>query len=143
MAKAETVSLDYFRWRTEHDLRFADQDSFGHVNNGIFGSLIETNRASLVLDNIFIEKSDFLCVAGRFEIDYINELRWPGTVLVGTTVERIGNTSITLRHGLFSRGLLSAAARSILVLISAQTRSPLAITEPQRDRALLWTQQNR
>lgn len=124
---------------TEHDLRFADQDGFGHVNNGTFGSLIETNRVSLVLDNIFIEKLDFLCVVGRFEIDYIKELRWPGTVLVGTTVERIGNTSITLRHGLFSRGLITAAAYSILVLISAQTRKPLAITKPQRDRALLWT----
>lgn len=31
---------------TEHDLRFADQDGFGHVNNGTFGSLIETNQTA-------------------------------------------------------------------------------------------------
>ncbi len=138
MGKAEIVAPESLLWHTDHDLRFADQDSFGHVNNGVFGSLIETNRASLIYGQIFIENADFLCVIGRFEIDYIAEMRWPGSVLVGTTIESIGNTSITLRHGLFAKGINCAAARSVLVNISSETRRPLAITDAQRARASKW-----
>jgi acyl-CoA thioester hydrolase len=63
-------------------------------------------------------------VLARLEIDFLQELRWPGTVEVGTAVAAIGRSSYTLFQAVFHNGTCAATGRATLVLIDSATRRP-------------------
>lgn len=93
--RAKPPALDTYPWQTRHDLRYVDADMNGHINNGLFGSLMETNRCTLFLEMRKAQSAaandTMLTVIARFEIDYLKELNFPGpAVIAATGVERVG-----------------------------------------------------
>jgi acyl-CoA thioester hydrolase len=60
-------------------------------------------------------------VIARLVLDFRDEIRWPGTVEIGTRVEQIGRSSLTLRQGLFQTERLVATADTVIVLMTEQT----------------------
>jgi len=131
-------TIDGFPWRTQHELRFQDMDRLGHVNNGAFASLMESNRAALLFDPGLGFPAQAGFSLARFEIDYFRELRWPGRVEAASGVEQIGTTSIRLRHALFGAGACVAAARAVIVVIDLGTRRPMPIPEAGREGLQRW-----
>ena len=58
----------------------------------------------------------------RIEIDFLKELRWPGTVEIGTGIAEIGRSSYVFAQAIFHEGACAARARSTMVLIDRATR---------------------
>ena len=58
----------------------------------------------------------------RIEINYLREIRWPGTVEIGTAVAEIGRSSYTFAHALFQNGQCAGTGRVTMVLIDLGTR---------------------
>lgn len=95
---------------------------------------LETGRTELLLNPaapLAHEGTAFVIV--KLEIEYHAEMRWPGEVIIGTSVEAVGRSSCTLRQALFQKDRCVAAARSVIVLMDDQTRkscplSPSAVT---------------
>jgi acyl-CoA thioester hydrolase len=54
-------------------------------------------------------------------------MHWPGTVEIGTRVEAIGRSSVTLLQGLFVADRCVAIAQSVVVLMSAMTRQSMLL----------------
>src|SRR5262249_53555078 len=52
---------------------------------------------------------------------------WPGTVKIGTRVERVGRSSIVLAQALFLKARYVARAKSLVVLIDAATRRAIQL----------------
>lgn len=127
-----------FAWITEHDLRFADMDRMGHVNNGAFISLIESNRTALLFSEAMVRAGALAFVLARFEIDYYAELRWPGRVTATSGVEAMGRTSLRLRQALFLGGACVAAARAVIVAVNPRTHRPSPIPQAVRDVLAGW-----
>ena len=61
-------------------------------------------------------------VLARIEIDFLKELRWPGTVEIGTGIAEIGRSSYVFSQAIFNEGACAARARSTMVLIDRATR---------------------
>jgi acyl-CoA thioester hydrolase len=104
-------------------LRFADTDRNGHITSSVFAVCCQSGRLALLSDPAQgIEPPLSQFVLARLQIDYVRELHWPGTVHVGTRVENVGRSSVTLAQALFQAGQCAAIARSIAVLMDAATR---------------------
>jgi acyl-CoA thioester hydrolase len=114
-----------FPIRVPDIIRFGDLDRQGHVNNAVFATYLETSRVALIYDaNHGLQVPGATGVLARLEIDFIQELRWPGTVEVGTAVAAIGRSSYTLLQAVFHEEACAAVGRATLVLIDSATRRP-------------------
>ncbi|MCO5131019.1 MAG: acyl-CoA thioesterase [Xanthobacteraceae bacterium] len=117
--------LDDYPLRLEDNVRFADLDVNGHVNNAVYASYFETGRVILVRD-----AANGLTPAGaswvlvRLDVHYRAELHWPGTIETGLGVLRLGRTSVTFDQVVFSQGRCIASAQATTVLVDARTRKP-------------------
>ena len=107
---------------TEVTLRPTDRDEVGHVNNVIFATLVAAGRVDFIaarLEPHAAPGTDFWLA--RIEIDYQRQLHYPGSIRIGTGVERLGRSSITLGHELRTGD--DVAARGLSVLVHVEPRS--------------------
>ncbi len=132
--------LDDFPARSHDKLRYGDTDRQGHVNNAVFSSLLETGRVELLYPGDGTSMSDpgAAWVIVRIELDLVSEITWPGTVDIGTRVEKVGRSSVTMHQGLFQAGRPVARATTVIVQMDDETRGsrPLSEELAERFRAL-------
>lgn len=127
----------YHAW-TEEKIRFADLDVVGHVNNNAIGVYLENARVTMFVtageEMYGGGKTDFSWVVARMEVDYLKEMRYPGTVRIGTRIERIGNSSVVVRQGIFRDGVCTATAKVIGVCFDTTARASMPIPDRIRTR---------
>lgn len=117
------IRLEDFPARAYDKVRYADTDRQGHVNNAAFATYCETGRVEFLFDPerpLYPPGAAF--VIARLALDLRAEVRWPGTVDIGTRVEQIGRSSLTLKQALFQRECLVATAETVIVLMDEETR---------------------
>ena len=129
-------TLDDFPTRSYDKLRYGDTDRQGHVNNAVFASLAETGRVEVlqIAQTGALSDDEGEFVLARLEIDFVGEIRWPGTVEIGTGVDRVGTSSVTLAQGFFQDGVRVGASRSVVVQIDAATRASRPLSDAARER---------
>lgn len=141
------LNLNDFPLHSSDKIRYADTDRQGHVNNAVFATFLETGRVEIIYDpEIALARPGSECVIARLELDLRAELRWPGTVQIGTRVIAVGRSSVRLEQGLFQDGRYAARAETVIVLIDMQSRRAtpfsdaalerlhaLAVPDPDRD----------
>ncbi|HFD6779283.1 acyl-CoA thioesterase [Pseudomonas aeruginosa] len=131
--------LKDFPIHSSDKIRYADTDRQGHVNNAVFATFLETGRVEIIYDpEIALAGPGSECVIARLELDLRGELRWPGTVQIGSRVLSVGRSSFRLEQGLFQDGRCAARAETVIVLIDSFSRraTPLAETAVERLQAL-------
>ncbi len=80
---------------------WGDQDAFGHVNNLPYLRWCETSRVEYlrrVALWVALPPSGIGPILASLKCDYKMQLNYPGTILVGARVTRIGNSSIRMEH---------------------------------------------
>jgi len=115
--------LEAYPSRTSADIRYADLDRQGHVNNAVFATFSEIGRVAFMYDPerpLASEGRSF--VIARLQIDFRAELFWPGHVDIGTGVTRVGRSSFTLAQGMFNDGRLVATTAATIVMVDKETR---------------------
>jgi len=122
-------ALENYPERLELRCLFADMDSFRHINNGSIGRYFEEARATV---NAMIFGKDSLInpdavqlLFANSETDFIAQVRYPGSVQIGTGVLKIGSSSWTLVQGIFQDGACCALNRSVLVKARKDKSTPL------------------
>lgn len=128
--------LSAYPWQSRHDLRFADLDPLGHINNGAYGSLMESNRAALFTSCGLMRAVSVALV--RIEMDFLKEMHWPGEAVAASGFEHVGRSSFRLRQGVFKDGVCTAQAVSTLCLLNLQTRRAEAISDALRADFARW-----
>ena len=115
--------IEDFPLRVPDTIRFADMDRQGHVNNAVYPTYFETGRVGTIYDpQAGLQVEGATTVLARIEIDFLKELRWPGTVEVGTGIAEIGRTSYVFAQAIFHDGACAARGRSTMVVIDRETR---------------------
>jgi acyl-CoA thioester hydrolase len=126
---ADVPRLDDFPYRLTDNVRFADLDPNGHVNNAVYATYFETGRVTLVKDRSYgLMPNDLTWIMVRLDIHFRAELRWPGTIEIGLGVAKFGRTSVTFDQAVFSQGRCVASAQAVTVLIDGVTRKPTPLT---------------
>ncbi len=120
---AASPQIADFPKRSTDIIRYADLDRQGHVNNAVYSSYFETGRVAVIFDpHEGLQVEGATTVLARAEIDYRKELRWPGTVEIGTGIAGIGRSSYVFTQAVFHEGICAATARNTMVMIDAATR---------------------
>ena len=124
-----------FPTTTVEKLRFADTDRHGHITNSVFAVCRQIARMELHCDprRLPIPRN-------RLVLEFRAEMHWPGTVEIGTRVERVGRSSATLAQALFVQEACVATAESIVALMDMTTRRPALLPEETAAalRAMGW-----
>ncbi len=114
-------------------LRYADTDRQGHVNNAVFATFLESGRTAIFFGaDKPIAPAGASFVLARLALDFLAEVHWPGEVVVGTTVLRLGNSSVTFGQGIFFQDKCAAKAETVIVLIDEATRKSRPLPEESR-----------
>ena len=120
--------------RTYDKLRFSDTDKQGHINNAIYSTFYETGRTEIFEQaHKATSKEDCEFVIAQVTIQYLKEIHWPGTVEVGTRIQRVGNSSLVLEQAVFHDGNLCSISESTCVQINTETRKSQPFDDATRN----------
>jgi acyl-CoA thioester hydrolase len=132
------VRLADFCVRSVEKLRFADTDRHGHITNTVFAVCCQNARMEILSDQNRVPlPANAHFVIAKLVLEFRAEMHWPGTVEVGTRVERIGRASVTLAQALFVNERCVATAQSVVALMDTQTRRSMLL--PTETAAALRT----
>jgi acyl-CoA thioester hydrolase len=131
-----------FAHRREMDVRFADTDAMGHVNNAVYLTYCESARIAYWTDvtgepvRLGTEGAESLILA-EATITYRAPAFHGETITVETRATRIGRSSFTLEHRLTARvgdgpSRLVATSASILVRYDYAADAPIAVSVVHR-----------
>ncbi len=111
-----------FPLKSYDKIRYRDTDRQGHVNNALFSTFLETGRTEFLYAKEPLHAENASFVIANQKIDLLSEIKWPGTVEIGTAITKIGNSSLSLFQGIFQDGKLTALADTVIVQMDEQTR---------------------
>ena len=100
-------------------IRFADIDMMGHVNNAIFATWAESARMAFVHAG---QPGLMAVILAHLAIDFRRQVEFGDAVEVLTSVEAIGRSSFTLRQQILAAGQLAAEVRSVMVRFNYDTQ---------------------
>jgi acyl-CoA thioester hydrolase len=120
-------------------VQWGDQDAFGHVNNTVYFRWFESariaylERLNLADKNSAEQLGPILAAIG---CNYRRQLRYPDTVYVGTRITRVGRTSLTAEHKIWSdaQQAIVADGQSTLVVFDYSVNQPHAVPERVRSQ---------
>jgi acyl-CoA thioester hydrolase len=116
------------------EIRSSDVDAYFHVNNAVYATYLEECRDEWVEKALGDAGDSWDLVLARVAIDFRRELRLEDeTVFVSCALERIGNSSLTLREQIRTReGELAAEAEAVLVARDRELGHSRPLTEAER-----------
>lgn len=96
---------DYAVWRVA-TTRWADDDVYGHLNNARYFELIDTAVNAFLAESTGVDIRALPAVGVVAEVScrYFREVGYPRPIDLGLAVERIGNSSVVYRIGIFQGG---------------------------------------
>ncbi|OGH02737.1 MAG: hypothetical protein A2600_14165 [Candidatus Lambdaproteobacteria bacterium RIFOXYD1_FULL_56_27] len=117
------------------EIRFADLDAYGHVNNAVYFTYLESARTKAFSAKFidFMNAGLFFVVA-RAECDYKKPILLEDeTVEIDFTIQSLGRTSFEVVYDLKGKqGQLFAKAKTVMVALDAKKGGPVAIPESIR-----------
>lgn len=125
-------------------VRLADDDHYGHVNNAVYYEYFDTAINGWLTDTMGLSVRELpaLGVVVASSCRYLRELHFPNKLKVGIAVARVGVTSVTYHPAIFriesdGQSTLCAHGEFAHVYVDPQTRRPVPV--PDQVRAALAT----
>ncbi len=129
--------LEGFAEVVEIPVQWGDQDAMRHVNNTVYLRWFETSRISYarrlgLWDGL--EATGIGPILASSHIDYRRPLTYPDVVLVGSKVERVGRSSLTMAHRIVGLASGEVAAEGLAVLVLYDFRAARSLPIPDAIR---------
>lgn len=107
---------DYVAWRTV-TTRWRDDDAYGHLNNATYYELFDTavNAHLFEATGVNVRELPAIGIVAETGCRYFRELGFPEPIETGLVVDRVGNSSVVYRIGLFQGPGDEAAAEGRFV----------------------------
>ena len=111
--------------------RWHDNDHYGHVNNVVYYAYFDTavNGYLIEASGTDIRSLPAIGIVAETSCRYLRELSFPDMVHAGLALEKLGNSSVVYRIGLFRNEETAPAAigRFVHVYVDAATRRPVPV----------------
>ncbi|HEX5087696.1 MAG TPA: thioesterase family protein [Nocardioides sp.] len=128
----------YVHWETV-TTRWADIDVYGHMNNARYFEIIDTvvNNHLEQATGTDIRSLPAIGVVAEVGCRYFAEVGYPAPVDVGVYVEKVGNSSVIYKVGLFQGPGDEAAAEGTFVHVYVDNTDPVrpVVPMPEEIRA--------
>ena len=139
MSREPPAARSEFKVWRRFTTRWADNDSYGHVNNTVFYQWFDSAvNAWLVEQGLLdIHGGDPIALVVQTRCTYFYPLEFPQDVEVGLAVAELRRSSVRYRIGVFADAEKTAAAQGefVHVLVDRDSRRPVEM--PAKWRAAL------
>jgi acyl-CoA thioester hydrolase len=115
--------------RVDIQMRFADTDALGHVNNGSYVIYAEKGRLEFLR---LLGSQVRSLILAHIAVDFRRQVVFGDAVSVDTWVERVGTTSVTLLQTIVANGEVAADVRSVVVAYDYPAKCAKPWTPEQR-----------
>ncbi|WP_189087805.1 acyl-CoA thioesterase [Deinococcus ruber] len=136
---APRLPIEAYPYRHPLPTRWADNDMYGHINNVVYYSYFDTAVNALLIARGVLDpqQSSVIGLVVETGCQYFAPLSFPDLLSIGVGVERLGNSSVRYRLGVFRAGENTPAAQGFFVhvYVDSQTRRPVPL--PQELRTVL------
>ena len=128
-----------YGFATSENLRFADVDANGHINNGAFIELLENARVSYLRRIVRPHGAQggltrFRLVIGRLEADFKRQMFYPGTATACARLIAVHERKVVIGQGLFDGdGNCTAIQRVTMVSLNEETHRSTPLDPVVRD----------
>ncbi|HYY32856.1 MAG TPA: thioesterase family protein [Gaiellaceae bacterium] len=128
--------MEGFRFVRPQEVTFRDLDVFGHVNNAVYLTYIETARIAYMREVLGIDSlENLLVIVAKVNIDFRSRATLGEVLEVGTCTSRIGTKSFDLDHEIRGPdGRLVASAATTLVAIDYRADKTIPVPPEWRER---------
>lgn len=118
-------------------VQWGDQDAFGHVNNTVYFRWFESARIAYsdrMGLSALLTTQRIGPILAAVACNYRRPLNYPDTVQIGARISRLGRSSLTMEHKVFSTALNSIVAEgdSTVVVFDYAANKPRAIPDELR-----------
>ena len=116
------------------EIRWRDQDAYGHVNNAVYLTYLEEVRDEWLERALGDSGDAWGYVTARVAIDFRRELTQDDDAIVARLwLTRIGTSSVTTREEIVTvGGELAAEAEAVLVARDTETGRPRPLSDAER-----------
>lgn len=129
----DAVMRKNFTWFFEMQTRWSDNDMYGHINNALYYSYLDTVMNEFMIQGcqFKIIDEDVISVVANSQCDYLQSISYPSIIHIGIGVERIGTKSVKYTIGFFkdNQDIASAVASLTEVWINKETGISVEIPE--------------
>ena len=137
MTELDLTDETIFTYWCNDKIRFADLDSYGHLNNVAYATFAESGRVdflSKVIEGCLDGQGEGWVIA-KLTVNFLASAYYPGDVRIGNVIRRIGNSSVLIEQGLFANGKCFGTCESVLVW--ADSKNEVSRPIPEEVRAVL------
>ncbi len=118
-------------------IHWGDQDAFGHVNNTVPIRWFESSRIGYIehgCSDMMKETRKVGPILASVTCNYRRQLHFPDTVRVGARVSKLGRSSLTMEHVVYSEkdAAVAADGSSVVVMFNYETNRPTRISDAVR-----------
>lgn len=128
MNKPQPETRSAYRYWRNISTRWADNDSYGHVNNVVYYSWFDTAVNAYLIEQgvLDIRAGAVIGLVVETQCNYFSPLAFPQTVELGLRVAHCGRSSVRYALGVFAQGQAVAAAQGhfVHVYVDASSRKP-------------------
>jgi acyl-CoA thioester hydrolase len=125
-----------FSWFHGIGTRWMDNDVYGHVNNVVYYSWIDTAVNRFLIDHGCLEigRSAVVGIVAETGCRFLAQMAYPDDVAVGLAVAKLGRSSVRYEAGIFRNAEpgASAVGHFVHVYVDRATMRPVPIPEPIR-----------
>jgi acyl-CoA thioester hydrolase len=116
------------------EIRWRDQDAYGHVNNAVYLTYLEEVRDEWLERTLGEAGNAWGYVTARVAIDFRRELTQDDDAVVARLwLTRIGTSSVTTREEIVTvGGELAAEAETVLVARDTESGRSRPLSDPER-----------
>jgi acyl-CoA thioester hydrolase len=136
MSRPAPSNRSDYRYFVPITTRWMDNDAYGHVNNVVHYSWIDTavNRFLIERGVLDIAASAIIGIVVETGCRYLAQIGFPDAVTVGLRVAKLGNSSVRYEVGIFRREDPAASAEGhfVHVYVNRATMRPVPIPDHVR-----------
>jgi acyl-CoA thioester hydrolase len=128
-----------FRFHVPIEVRYADIDAQGHVNNAGYLTYLETARTNYLRHLGLWDARSFLdigTIVGDIHIRYLAPVELTQQIQVDMSVVRIGNKSFTIAYQIVdtATGSLKATAESVMIAYDYHLQTSVPVSAEWREK---------
>jgi acyl-CoA thioester hydrolase len=133
MVRAAPERRQHYRYFQAIPTRWMDNDVYGHVNNAVYYSYLDTLVNQFLIDRgaLDIVQSPVIGLVAETACQYFSPVAFPDRVHAGLRVGKLGRTSVRYEIGIFRNEETAAAAQGhfVHVYVDRITRRPTPLPQ--------------
>jgi acyl-CoA thioester hydrolase len=129
--------LPDFAFTIELPILWGDQDAFGHVNNTVPIRWFESARIAYLERSgmgALLQANGLASILAAVSCNYRLQMHYPDTVHIGCRISRLGRSSLTMEHAVYSvsQQAIAAEGGATIVVFDYKTNRPQRISDDLR-----------